>query len=290
VNAAQRVATNPEGGDGDAPAELVLAEHRGPVLVLTFNRPAKLNAWTDELENRYFTLLDAAEDDPDVRAVVVTGAGRGFCAGADLQRLRSVGEVAEVAEVAGTDMARRRPRDLPLTLRKPLIGAVGGVAAGLGMVEALYCDVRFGSPAARFTTAFAQRGLIAEYGISWLLPRLVGHSRAADLLLSSRMVDAEEAFRIGLLDHLVPTGSVVDTAVAYATDLATRCSPASMATIKSQLRDDADGAYADSVARAEAVMLQAFRGADFVEGVASHLGKRPPSFPSLPVRSSDVPV
>jgi alkylation response protein AidB-like acyl-CoA dehydrogenase len=122
VNAAQRVATNPEGGDGDAPAELVLAEHRGPVLVLTFNRPAKLNAWTDELENRYFTLLDAAEDDPDVRAVVVTGAGRGFCAGADLQRLRSVGEVAEVAEVAGTDMARRRPRDLPLTLLMDTVG------------------------------------------------------------------------------------------------------------------------------------------------------------------------
>jgi enoyl-CoA hydratase/carnithine racemase len=287
VNAAQRVATTTGSGGGDAPAQLVLAEHRGPVLVLTFNRATKLNAWTDELENRYFTLLDAAEDDPDVRAVVVTGAGRGFCAGADLQRLRSVGEVSEVSD---TDMARRRPRDLPLTLRKPLIGAVGGVAAGLGMVEALYCDVRFGSPAARFTTAFAQRGLIAEYGISWLLPRLVGHSRAADLLLSSRMVDAEEAFRIGLLDHLVPTGSVVDAAVAYATDLAARCSPASMATIKSQLRDDADGAYADSVARAEAVMLQAFRGADFVEGVASHLDKRPPSFPSLPVRSSDVPV
>ncbi|GGT04811.1 enoyl-CoA hydratase [Streptomyces kurssanovii] len=267
-----------------APGELVLAEHRGSVLVLTFNRPAKLNAWTDELEDRYFTLLDAAEDDPDVRAVVVTGAGRGFCAGADLQRLQKAGEVSEA------DRARRRPRDVPLALRKPLIGAVGGVAAGLGMVEALYCDVRFGSPAARFTTAFAQRGLIAEYGISWLLPRLVGHSRATDLLLSSRMVDAEEALRIGLLDHLVPTGNVVDAAVAYAADLATRCSPASMATIKSQLQGDANGTYADSMTRAEGLMLQAFRGADLVEGVASHLEKRPPSFPSLPVRSSDVPV
>ncbi|MEU9115182.1 enoyl-CoA hydratase-related protein [Streptomyces sp. NPDC048483] len=269
-----------------APGELVLAEHRGPVLVLTFNRPAKLNAWTDELEDRYFTLLDAAEDDPDVRAVVVTGAGRGFCAGADLQRLQAAGH----QHVSEADRARRRPRDVPLTLRKPLIGAVGGVAAGLGMVEALYCDLRFGSPSARFTTAFAQRGLIAEYGISWLLPRLVGHSRATDLLLSSRMVDAEEALRIGLLDHLVPTGSVVDAAVAYAADLATRCSPAAMATIKSQLQGDADSTYADSVTRAESVMLQSFRGADFVEGVASHLDKRPPNFPSLPVRSSDVTV
>ncbi|MFI2636269.1 enoyl-CoA hydratase-related protein [Streptomyces collinus] len=265
--------------------ELVLADRRGPVLVLTFNRPAKLNAWTDELEDRYFGLLDAAEDDPDVRAVVVTGAGRGFCAGADLQRLQAIGEVSEADRAAP-----RRPRDLPLTLRKPLIGAINGVAAGLGMVEALYCDLRFGSPSARFTTAFAQRGLIAEYGISWLLPRLVGHSRATDLLLSSRMMDAEEAFRIGLLDHLVPTGSVVDAAVAYATDLARRCSPASMATIKSQLSNDADGTYADSVTLAEGLMLQAFRGSDVVEGVASHLDKRPPTFPSLPVRSSDVPV
>ncbi|MEG3628157.1 enoyl-CoA hydratase-related protein [Streptomyces poriticola] len=270
-----------------APSELVLAEHRGPVLVLTFNRPAKLNAWTDELEDRYFALLDAAEDDPDVRAVVVTGAGRGFCAGADLQRLQTVGEIDEVSEA---DRVRRRPRDVPRTLRKPLIGAVNGVAAGLGMVEALYCDIRFGSPSARFTTAFAQRGLIAEYGISWMLPRLVGHSRATDLLLSSRMVEAEEAIRLGLLDHLVPTGSVVDAAAAYAADLARRCSPASMATIKSQLSNDADGTYADSVARAEGLMLQAFRGSDVVEGVTSHLERRLPDFPSLPVRSSDVPV
>ncbi|MFJ9865962.1 enoyl-CoA hydratase-related protein [Streptomyces sp. NPDC101165] len=270
-----------------APGELVLAEHRGPVLVLTFNRPAKLNAWTDELEDRYFALLAAAEDDPDVRAVVVTGAGRGFCAGADLQRLQAV---AERGEVTAADRARRRPRDVPLTLRKPLIGAVNGVAAGLGMVEALYCDIRFGSPSARFTTAFARRGLIAEYGISWLLPRLVGHSRATDLLLSSRMVDAEEALRIGLLDHLVPSG-VVDAAVAYADDLATRCSPGSMATIKGQLHNDAGGTYADSVTRAESLMLQSFRGADLVEGVAGHLEKRPSNFPSLPpVRSADVPV
>ncbi|WP_328403343.1 enoyl-CoA hydratase-related protein [Streptomyces sp. NBC_00390] len=198
--------------------------------------------------------------------------------------LQALGEVSEA------NRSRRPPRDMPLSLRKPLIGAVNGVAAGLDMVEALYCDIRFGSSAARFTRAFAQRGLIAEYGISCLLPRLVGHSRASDPLLSSRMVDAEEALRIGLLDHLVPTGSVVDAAVAYAADLATRCSPASMATIKRQLQGDADGTYADSVTRAEGVMLQAFRGADFVEGVASHLDKRSPNFPSLPVRSSDVPV
>ncbi|MER8004083.1 enoyl-CoA hydratase-related protein [Streptomyces sp. NPDC094149] len=270
-----------------ASGELVLAEHRGPVLVLTFNRPATLNAWTDALEDGYFALLDAAEDDPDVRAVVVTGAGRGFCSGADLQLLRSV---REIDEASAADTARRRPRDLPLTLRKPLIGAVNGVAAGLGMVKALYCDLRFGSPSARFTTAFAQRGLIAEYGISWLLPRLVGHSRAMALLLSSRMVDADEALRIGLLDHLIPTGSVVDAAVAYAADLAARCSPGSMATIESRLHHDADGTYADSVTRAESLMLQAFHGR-----CRRRRGRPPREAPTefsspTPVRSSDVPV
>lgn len=265
-----------------AQQDFVLAERRGPVLVLTFNRPSKLNAWTNELEDRYFDLLDAAEDDPDVRAVVVTGAGRGFCAGADLTDLQAVGDVTELLD--------RRPRDVPLQLRKPLIGAVNGVTAGLGMVEALYCDVRFASPAARFTTAFAQRGLIAEYGISWMLPRLVGRSRAADLLLSSRIVDAEEALRIGLIDHLIVDGNVLAAAVSYAQQLATQCSPTSMAVIKQQLQTDADGTYADSVSRAEGLMFDAFRGEDLVEGVQSHLEKRTPTFPSLPTRSSRVPV
>ncbi|MFE7721384.1 enoyl-CoA hydratase-related protein [Nocardia rhizosphaerihabitans] len=262
--------------------DLVLAERRGQVLILTFNRPTKLNAWTDELEDRYFDLLDAAEDDPDVRALVVTGAGRGFCAGSDLTHLQTVGDLTEPPD--------RRPRDVPLRLRKPLIGAVNGVAAGLGMVEALYCDVRFAAPAARFTTAFAQRGLIAEYGISWLLPRLIGASRAADLLMSSRMVDAEEALRIGLVDHLIVDGNVLDAAVSYAQQLATRCSPTSMSVIKRQLQTDADGTYTDSVSRAEGLMFDAFRGEDLVEGVQSHLDKRTPTFPSLPARSSHVPV
>lgn len=262
--------------------ELVLAERRGAVAVLTFNRPERLNAWTNELESQYFALLLQADDDPEVGAIVVTGAGRGFCAGADLQGLR------RISDASPSDLLREQPRDLPLTVRKPLVGAINGVAAGLGMVEALYCDVRFGGPDARFTTAFARRGLIAEYGISWILPRLVGHSRARDLLLSSRMVDATEAHRIGLLDHLVDSASVLDAAVQYATDLAAHCSPASMATMKTQLSRDADTAYGEAASRAERLMLEAFRGPDVVEGVSSFLEKRPPSFPPLPVRNPDV--
>lgn len=253
--------------------ELVSAGRHGAVLVLTFNRPEKLNAWTNELEERYFDLLTGAESDPTVRAIVITGAGRGFCSGADLSNLQHVGAVQ------AEDLARARRRDLPLTIRKPIIGAINGVAAGLGMVEALYCDVRFGGAATRFTTAFARRGLIAEYGISWMLPRVVGASRAADLLLSARMVEADEALRIGLIDHLLPQDQLLGAAIGYATELATHCSPQSLATIKSQLHADAD--YCAATARADQLMLAAFHGPDVVEGVNSHLQKRPPNFPPL---------
>ena len=264
---------------------LVLAERRGRVLLLTLNRPAKLNAWTSDLEDRYFDLLAAADDDPGVWAIVVTGAGRGFCSGADL------GDLKDAAGADTTNVLRPKPRDFPLSVRKPLIGAINGVAAGLGMVEALYFDVRFGGPSTRFTTAFARRGLIAEYGISWLLPRLIGPSRAADLLLSGRMVDANEALRIGLIDHMAAgqdVADVADAAVAYANDLATYCSARSMATIKRQLRDDAAGPYDAAVARADQAMIESFRGRDVLEGVASHLEKRAPNFQGLPAGSSHV--
>ena len=156
--------------------DLVLAEHHGAVLLLTLNRPDRLNAWTNELEDRYFALLDQAEADPATRAVVVTGAGRGFCAGADLENLR---QASTSDQASGPVRARERP----LFFGKPLIAAVNGAAVGLGLIEALYCDIRFCVPTAKLGTAFAQRGLIAEYGIAWLLPRLIGRSRALDLLL-----------------------------------------------------------------------------------------------------------
>ncbi|MGC0366165.1 enoyl-CoA hydratase/carnithine racemase [Rhodococcus sp. 27YEA15] len=263
-------------------ADPVLVDRRGAVLVVTFNRPDVLNAWTNELEDQYFDHLAAADDDPNIRAVVITGAGRGFCSGADLGALANAGGFTEA------DLVRPRDRDFPVSLRKPLIGAINGVAAGLGFVEALFCDVRFGSPATRFTTAFARRGLIAEYGISWILPRVVGHSRAADLLLSSRMVDADEAHRIGLIDHLVAEGSVLDAAVAYAQDIAVHCSPTSLAVVKSQLSADASSTFPEAARRAESLMLEAFRRPDVGEGISSHLERRAPNFPSLSVRSPHV--
>ena len=259
-------------------SELVLAERHGSVLVLTLNRPERLNAWTDALEGRYFERLDDAEDDPEVRAIVVTGAGRGFCAGADMDDLQQ-GAAGDGVEAALRN--RPRARAFPLTVRKPLVAAINGAAAGLGLVEALYCDVRFAAPEAKLTTAFARRGLVAEYGISWLLPRLVGYSTALDLLLSGRVVLGEEALRLRLVDRVSEPGRVVEDAVAYASELATYSSPWSMATIKAQVQADLDRSFTEAVAEAEEQMIRSFDHPDVLEGVRSYTERRPPAFPSL---------
>lgn len=171
----------------------VLAEHRNGVLLLTLNRPDRLNAWTPTMQERYFDLLEQADADPDVRAIVLTGAGRGFSAGADIGGL---------AELNGDNYeGPTRPWSLPINLRKPVISAINGPCAGLGLVAALFTDMRFSAADAKFTTAFSRRGLIAEYGISWLLPKLVGVSQALDLLLSARTLPGTEAAELGLVDR-----------------------------------------------------------------------------------------
>ena len=257
-------------------APLVLAERHGAVLLLTLNRPERLNAWTDELEDEYYALLAAADADPEVRAIAVTGAGRGFCAGADMALLEQVSTGR-----AGVDRPARPPRTYPLTMRKPLIAALNGATAGLGLVEAVYCDLRFCVPDAKLTTSFARRGLIAEYGLSWLLPRLVGASRALDLLLSARVVLGEEALAMGLVDRVVPPEDLLATTLAYAQDLAEHCSPASMAVIKSQVRRHAELDLATAVEESGHLMRAAFQRPDMAEGVQSYLAGRPPAFPPL---------
>lgn len=258
--------------------DLVLAERRGSVMVLTLNRPDRLNAWNNDLEDRYFALLDEAEDDPLVRAIVVTGAGRGFCAGADMGNLQKIDKAAERS-------VRPRPRTYPRTIGKPLIAAINGAAAGLGLVEALLCDIRFCQPGAKLTTSFARRGLIAEYGLAWILPRVVGPGRALDLLMSGRVVLGEEALEMGLVDFVVPADELLDAAVAYAADLAANCSPWSMATMKRQVLEALETDFDTAEAAADALMLGSFDRPDVKEGVASYVEKRPPSFAPLAVRS-----
>lgn len=255
----------------------VLAERRGAVLLITLNRPDRLNAWNDDIEVRYGDLLEEADDDQEVRAIVVTGAGRGFCAGADMDDLGAASE-------SGGPRARHatRPRSYPLTVRKPLIAAINGAAAGLGLVEALFCDVRFATPTAKLTTAFARRGLVAEYGMAWLMPRIVGYSRALDLLMSGRIVLGEEAARMGLVDRVVEPVSLLDEALAYAQDLAESCSPTSMAVIKDQVRRAMVVDFDEANAEAERLTAESFARADVREGVDSYVEKRAPSFDPLP--------
>jgi len=261
----------------DPASDPVLAERRGAVLVLTLNRPDRLNAWNDPLEERYYEHLEAAEADPEVRAIVLTGAGRGFCAGADFDVL----EDATGEEPTASIVERPRRRDLPMTIRKPLVGAINGAAAGLGLVEALYCDVRFCVPEAKLTTTFARRGLIAEYGMAWLLPRLVGASRALDLLMSGRVVRGAEAHAIGLVDHLAEPDELLGAAVAYAEDLAANCSPTSMAIVKEQVRRGLEQSFEASYEESERLLRESFDRPDAAEGVDSYLEKRPPRFPPL---------
>jgi enoyl-CoA hydratase/carnithine racemase len=264
---------------GGSHQNIVLAERRGAVLVLTLNRPDRLNAWNRDLEARYFELLDKADADPDVRAIVVTGAGRGFCSGADMDDLQ---------RVAGGDQLRpstpTRSRSFPLAIRKPMIAAINGAAAGLGLVEALYCDIRFAIPEAKLTTAFARRGLIAEYGIAWILPRLIGTSRALDLLLSGRVILAQDAHAIGLVDRIVEPDALLDAAVAFADELASYSSPTSMSTIKAQIQRAMDSDFATAFAESETLLLESLRQPDLAEGVASYLEGRLPAFAPLASR------
>lgn len=253
----------------------VLSELRGSVQIITWNRPEKLNAWSIAIEDQYFDLLTRAEADPKVAAIVVTGAGRGFCAGADMDDLSAAPDAQD------GEIDRPLPRQYPLGIGKPLIAAVNGAAAGLGFVEALYCDLRFATPDAKFISAFVRRGLIAEYGVSWLLPRLVGTSRAFDILVSGRTITGVEAAEIGLVDRVVAADQLLDEAVAYAQELGQWCSPTSMSIIKSQIYRDLDRDFDEAVADSDRLMRESFKRPDIREGVQSYMERRSPQFSPL---------
>jgi enoyl-CoA hydratase/carnithine racemase len=259
-------------------SDVVLRTIEDGVAVLTLNRPERLNAWTPELNGVYFDLLDDCAEREDVRAIVVTGAGRGFCAGADMQVLQEIGE-GSVDEAASEQDPR--PQTFPLGVPKPVIAAINGPCAGIGLVLALMCDVRFAAGDAKITTAFARRGLVAEHGISWMLPRLVGPARALDLLLSGCVVLGEEAERLGLVNRAFPTDRVLDEALTYARDLAANCAPSSMAAMKRQVYGDLERGLDDALGLANELMGESLQAADFVEGVASYVERRPPAFAPL---------
>jgi len=272
--------------------ETILYDVDQYVATVTLNRPDRLNAITSQLEHELLDAMQTADVSDDVRVVVLTGSGRGFCAGADLELLRTFTETdwstADKAAMRQRLMPERPhdsvPPDFQKTwsyfpaIRKPIIGAINGVAVGLGFVLQLYCDIRIASDQARFGTAFAQRGLIAEYGVSWMLPRLTGISHALDLLYSARLVDADEALRMGLVSRIVPHDDLMSEVQKYAVQLATTVSPRSLQVIKRQVYDAMLSGLGDAVESANDEMFRSFESLDFKEGVAHFVEKRPPCF------------
>jgi enoyl-CoA hydratase/carnithine racemase len=262
------------------------------VATVTLNRPAKLNAWTRQMEKEVRAAMTEAERDDNVRVIILTGAGRGFCAGADMQMLSGVaGSQRPEAELRQSladwlsDSKRQDVRpDFQKTysyfpsISKPIVAAINGPTAGLGLVIALYCDLRFASDQARFSTAFSRRGLIAEHGISWMLPRLVGVANALDMLFSARTVEAAEALRMGLVNRVLPQEGFLDGVRSYAAELANMVSPRSTRIIKRQVYDGLFQGLAEAVVASNEEMLKSFCCQDFQEGVAHFLEKRAPVF------------
>ena len=254
--------------------EAVLYEVRDRTAIITLNRPERLNAWNPDINKGYFDSLDRAAADPEVRVIVVTGAGRGFCAGADMNVLQGI----ESGSGESSGEADTRAHTHAMGVPKPIIAAVNGACAGLGFVHALACDIRFAAEGAKFTVAFSRRGLIAEHGCSWTLPRLVGQGVALDLMMSGRVFLAEEAKELGVVNKVFPADQLMDETLAYAKDLADNVSPTSMAVMKHQVYHHPGMAVGDALAESNKFMRESLRRPDFKEGVSSFVENRPPNF------------
>jgi enoyl-CoA hydratase/carnithine racemase len=260
------------------------------VAVITLNRPERLNAWTTTMNGEVPDAMALAAKDRAVRAIVLTGEGKGFCAGADMEELEAASQHRGTAPPAGSTTIQglndgqdvradfQRKFSYFPAVEKPIIAAVNGPAVGLGLILALYCDLRFASEKAKFSTAFSRRGLIAEYGLSWVLPRVVGLTNAIDLLFSARLVDAQEAKEMGLVSRVFPEGGLLAGAMAYAVELATMVSPRSLRVMKKQIWDAQMQSLAEAIDVADEEMALSIESEDFREGVAHFIEKRLPVF------------
>ena len=273
--------------------ETVLYDVAERICTITLNRPDRLNAWTRQMHLDLKDAMLTAGADPEVRAIILTGAGRGFCAGADMGGLQAIGAGAGAGAGAATDRSSKTQAGLPggstlaefrmnysyfPSIPKFIIAAINGPCAGLGLVIPLYADLRFASESAVFTTAFAQRGLIAEHGVSWLLPRLIGLPAAMDLLCSARKFRAPEALALGLVSRVIADDKLLAETRAYARLMADTVSPRSVAVMKRQLWEAEFQTLAEATVQANHEMDLSFQTADFKEGVAHFLEKRAAKF------------
>jgi len=269
----------------------ILTDIEDGILTITLNRPDRLNAWTGTMEEETRDAITRAGSDDAVRCIIVTGAGRGFCAGADMDGLQQIGDDGGEADSVSTAPAAATPtgrEDLEVLYPgrfgylyrcpKPIIAAINGPCAGIGLIFTLYADLRFANQDAKFTTAFAQRGLIAEHGIAWLLPRLVGEAHALDLLFTARVFKGAEAERVGLVNRALPANELMPHAMETAKHLATQVSPRSLAIMKRQIRESYFQSFSRSLDVANHEMEQSFASFDFKEGVDSFVEKRAPAF------------
>ena len=267
--------------------EDILYRVENGVAVITLNRPDKLNAWRGEMDRDVRAAMREAAQDEAVRVIILTGAGRGFCAGADMGMLQSI----QSTEGAGRSVVNSHqpwdPNANPSfqkqyswfpAVPKPIIAWINGPCAGLGLILALYCDVRFASDTAKFTTSFSKRGLVAEHGISWLLPRLVGFANAADLLYSSRVITAPEALTLGLISRVIPQAQFEAELMAYAKMLANEVSPRSLREMKREIWNAQFQPLGEAIDSANADMPPSFASEDFKEGVAHFVEKRAARF------------
>lgn len=265
-------------------------EIRDRVATIWLDRPHRMNAWTGRLHTEYRHLIERANNDLEVGAIVVTGRGRGFCVGGDSEALAGHSERGSYDAGVAADIARpgygvNTHFDATFAyhfgLSKPVIAAINGPAAGIGLALACFADVRFAVPGVKFTTAHGKLNLPAEYGLSWMLPRIVGLGRANDLLLTSRVFWSDEAERIGFVNQLHDAEVLVSAAQAYATDLIESVSPESLRQTRWQVYQDLHGSVAESVNHSEQLLEAMMRDDDYREGVKAFLEKRKPKWPSL---------
>lgn len=273
-----------QGEHRDSP---VYWERRGKTAVIFLNRPHRSNAWTGRLERAYRSCLAEAEADAETRVIVVTGVGKRFCVGGDSQALEGHADKGEydrgldgdeATPGYGFDTRFDHPFASHFGLSKPIIAAVNGAAAGIGLALACFCDLRFASAGAKFTTAHGKLGLAPEYGLSWIIPRIVGLGRGMDIVLTSRVVLAEEALTLGLVNQVHPEADLLEQTVAYAEDLAATVSPQALRSSRQQVYLDQHRDIGDSIEQSME-LLQEFMGtSEYREGVAALVEKRPPKF------------